>query len=182
MESLIEVNLANEIEKKDPPILASAQRSAAIGRAVKFLDALREQGHFVDPTNNDDSQVLRFLRFTRMQRPSTGDRPDSVRGFHNGRSARSVTDIAESVAELQGLIDEEYAALQTEVQELRSSIFASSEKLEEVKGIETPTTSSIETFNRRLQTQDFVCRSIAKTKGAGASRLKDSVRLSRLWV
>jgi hypothetical protein len=181
MEATIQQNLTNEIEKKNPIVLDSVQRSSAINRAVKFLDSLRDQGHFVDPTNPNDSQVLKYLKFTRSPRPTTSQRPFTVNEVRHTRSARPVDDVAQSIEEIQTLIDEEYKVLVTETQELRSAMFASCEELREVKEIEPPTTSTIETFNKRLQTQDFVYRNMANTRGSGTSRLKDSVRLSRLW-
>jgi hypothetical protein len=181
MESTIQANLTNEIEKKNPIVLASAQRSAAINRAITFLDSLRDQGHFVDPTNPNDSQVLKYLKFTRTARPATAQRPFTVNEVRRTRSARSVDDVAESIEGIQSLIDEEYSALTAEIHELRSAMFANCEELQEVKAIEPPTTAAIETFNKRLKTKDFVCRSIANTRGSGPSRLRDSVRLSRLW-
>jgi hypothetical protein len=163
MDAAVQANLTNEIEKKSPPVLASAQRSAAINRAVKFLDSLRDQGHFVDPTNPDDCQVLAYLRFARTPRPATGQRPPAARELRGSRSARSARDIAQSVGEIQSFIDDEYAALLA--QELRSAIFASCERLQEVRAIEPLTTSTIETFNKRLKTKDFICRNIAQTRG-----------------
>jgi hypothetical protein len=181
MDATIQTNLTNEIEKKNPPILASATRTAAIRRAVNFLDSLREQGHFVDPTNQDDSKVLKYLKFTKMTRPGTAQRPAALHGVSRSHSARTVRDIAESIEEIQALIDEEFRRLQGEVQELRTGLFSTCERLEEVKAIEPPTTATIERFNKRLQTQDFVCKSIAKVQGPASSRLRDSVRMSRLW-
>jgi hypothetical protein len=181
LHSNIEDNLTNEIQKKNPGILSSAQRSAAISRAVQFLDSLRSQGHFVDPTDQDDSNVLKYLKFTRMQRPATGERPSTVRELRQSKSARSIENIEESISEVQEIIDDEYAALQIEAQELRAAMFASCETLQEVKEIRPPSTQTIEGFNKRLQTQEVVLRNIAKAQGSATTRLRDSVRLNRLW-
>jgi hypothetical protein len=177
MDSQIQTNLSNEIAKKNPPVLNSATRTAAIHRAVKFLDSLREKGHFVDPTNQDDAKVLKYLKFTRTPRPLTGERPTTVCGVSGSHSARTANDIEE----IQKLIDEEFERIQVEVQELRTELFSTCERLEEVKEMETPTTGCIEGFNKRLKTQEFVCKSMAKGQGSAGSRLRESVRMSRLW-
>jgi hypothetical protein len=44
MQGALNATLSAEIEKKNPSFLASPQRTAAINRAVKFLDSLRAQG------------------------------------------------------------------------------------------------------------------------------------------
>jgi hypothetical protein len=181
MEIAIDRTLAVEIERKNPAILASAQRTAAIARAVALLDALRAQGQAVDPRDCDDSQVLRYLRLTRMARPATAARLAAARASRGSRSARAPGDTPDSAAEIQALMDDEYARLQAEAGEIRCALFSRSEQLQEVKAIEPPPTQAIETFSKRLKTQRIACRSIAKAQGPMPKRLRDSVRLSRLW-
>jgi CHAD domain-containing protein len=186
MQNTIQDDLTNEFQKKNLSILACPQRTKAISRATRFLDSLRAQGHFVDPQDPADSQVLKYLKIARVARPSTTPNPPMSRWLPlSARSTRSVHDtresIGESVTEIQGLIDEEFSVLQTEIAELRCSLFASCEELNQVKSIDPPSTAAIEAFGKRLQTQEVAVKGIGKAKGSAASRLRDSIRLSRLW-
>jgi hypothetical protein len=181
MQDSLNETLSSEIQKKNPPFLASAQRTTVINRAVKFLDSLRDQGHFIDPTDPNDSQILKYLKYTRSSRPSSSSGSASPRR-RPPSSTRSVSDISESISDIQGLLDEEYARLQTDIGGLRCALFSTAEELDDVKSIEPPTTPSIEAFSKRLQTQEMVAKNMARTRGSSAvGMLRDSVRKNRLW-
>lgn len=185
MQNSIQDSINDEIEKKNPLLLVSAQRTSAIARAIRALDSLRDHGHVVDPEDPSDSQVLKFLKFARAGRPSTaGSAPVISRGQSSFRSARPVGssgDASASIPEIQSLMDEECSRLQTEIAEIRCILFSSCEELHEVKALDPPPTASIEEFNKRLQSQELVVRHIAKSCGSAVTRLSHSVRLSRLW-
>jgi hypothetical protein len=181
MEVSIHDRLTSEIERKNPAVLASAHRTTAINRAIALLDTLRSQGETIDPRDCDDSQVLQYLKLTRMARPATAMRSMTAPGSRGTRSARPPCDIMDSIAEIQALMDDEYAWLQAETNEIRCALFSRCEQLQEVNAIEPPPTPAIETFSKRLQRREIVCRSIAKTQGPVGRRLRDSVRLSRIW-
>jgi hypothetical protein len=181
MRDSLSETLSSEIQKKNPSFLASAQRTTVINRAVRFLDSLRDQGHFVDPTNPDDSQILKYLKYTRSPRPgSTSGSPSARR--RTPSSTRSVGDIGQSISDIQVLLDEEYTRLQTDISELRCALFSTAEEVDDVKSLEPPTTSSIEAFSKRLQTQELVAKSMARSRGSSAvAKMRDSVRMNRLW-
>jgi hypothetical protein len=182
MQAGLRQTLAAEIERKHPPLLASPQRTSAIARAIAFLDSMRAQGHVVDPTTPGDTAVLRYLRLAKAAsaRPSTGDGAAPRRDA--GASARSLGGARESFADIQKLIDDEYLQIQTAISALRCELFSTADELEDVRGLEPPPTTSIESFGKRLQTQEFVLRSMAKSTGTAVVRkARDSVRLSRLW-
>jgi hypothetical protein len=183
MQSTIQDDLDAEIMRKNPLILSSPQRNAAIARACKFLDSLKADGHVVEPTNPNDSQVLKYLKLTRLSRPNSGDLPSPRRELSTPKSSRSIDDVGENITEIQNIIDEEYTKIQTMVQELRVSLFSQAEELDDVKALQPPTTDSIESFSKRLHTQEVVARSMAKVQGStSVARLRDSVRLNRLWT
>jgi hypothetical protein len=173
--------LTAEVEKKNPPILISPQRSAAIKRAIAFLDSLREKGHIPDPTCPDDTQIMKYLRLSKASaRPNSADRTSSRLQAGN-RAARSVCDATESFEDIQKLLDEEYVHIQNEIQALRCELFTTADEIEEVRGLEPPPTAAIETFTKRLQTKDFVLKSMTQAKSSPVAKLRDSVRLNRLW-
>jgi hypothetical protein len=183
MQSQLQDDLDAEISRKNPLILASPQRNAAIARACAFLDSLKSQGHVVEPSIPADSQVLKYLKLTRQTRPASGDQPSPRRELSASKSARSIGEMNDSITDIQQLLDDEYTNLQTMVQDIRCSMFSQSEELGEVKAIVPPTTDSIEGFSKRLHTQDMVTRSLAKTQGSSSvARLRDSVRLNRMWT
>jgi hypothetical protein len=185
MQNTLQDSINDEIEKKNPLLLACPQRTRAVASAIKALDSLRDHGRVVDPEDPADSQVLKYLKFTRAGRPSTdGGAPVVSRGESSVRSARSVgcsDNGAASTAEMQSLMDDEYSRLQTEIADIRCALFSSCDELHEVKALEPPPTASIEQFNKRLQTQELVVTQIARSRGSAVTRLRDSVRLSRLW-
>ena len=182
MQNTINSTLNDEIEKKNPSILSTPQRRSAIDRAIRFLDSLKEKGTFVDPSNSDDTQILKYLKYVRSDRPNSTDLPMTPREISTPRSSRVVKDLAANIGEIQALLDEEYQRIQTEIQEIRVRLFDSCEQLDEVKTITPPTTDSIEAFNKRLQTKEMVLKNMAKTKGSSKiGRLRDSVRLNRMW-
>jgi hypothetical protein len=173
--------LSAEIERKNPQILASVQRSSAIHRAIAVLDSLRQQGHAIDPTCPDDAQVMKYLKLTRTApRPNSGDRPISQsRALRE--CSKSARDFSQSFGEIRALLDEEYARIQNEIRALRCELFATADDLEDARQVQPPPTASIEQFNKRLQTQDFVIRSMAKTPASPVAKLRNSVHLNRLW-
>lgn len=181
MKSTLQSNISDEIEKKNPALLTTPQRNAAIDRAVRFLDSLREKGHCVDPTNQNDSEIIKYLKFARPSRPNSTEVKSPPRDVVTPRSSRMVKDISESIAEIQGLIDDEFQKMQTEIQDIRLSMFSDCEELNEVKSITPPTTDSIEAFSKKLQTKELVLKNMSKTKGSSVTRLRDSVRLNRMW-
>ena len=182
MHNAINSSLNDEIEKKNPSILSTPQRRTAIDRAIRFLDSLKEKGTFVDPSNSDDTQILKYLKYVRSDRPNSTELPMTPRSPQTPRSSRMVKDLAANISEIQALLDEEYQRIQTEIQEIRVRLFATAEELDEVKTITPPTTDSIEAFNKRLQTKDMVLKNMSKSKGSSAiNRLRDSVRLNRMW-
>jgi hypothetical protein len=181
MHNTIQTSLTDEISKKNPLILESPQRSSAIARAIHFLVSLRERGDFIDPSDACDSQIIKYLKFSRLSRPGSAEQPPKARELATGRATRSVGDVAQSIADIQSLLDDEYAELQTKTQELRCSLFSTCDDLAEVKSIEPPPTSSIESFNKRVETKDFVAKSMAKVSGSSVSRLRASVALNRMW-
>lgn len=174
-------DIDHEIEKKTPVILATPQRMAAISKAVEFLDCLRDHGHYVEPSSPDDAQILKYLKLTRSSRPNSCDPVYAEKQISRPKSG-TTSDLDANVTDLQVLIDEEYLRLQREIQKLRCALFSSCELLDEVRSVEPPTTSSIESFNKRLQTKEFVLSQINKARGAsGVKRLPDCVRLNRIW-
>jgi hypothetical protein len=181
MQDSLNETLSSEIQKKNPSFLASIQRTTVINRAVKFLDSLRDQGQFVDPTNPDDSQILRYLKYTRSPRPGSSSGSSSPR-CRTPSSTRSVGDISQSISDIQSLLDEEYTKLQTDISDLRCAVFSTAEELDEVKSLQPPTTASIEAFSKRLQTQELVAKNMARSRGMSAvAKLRDSVRMIRIW-
>jgi hypothetical protein len=182
MQENLNATLAAEIERKNPPLLVSPQRTSAINRAIKFIDTIRAQGHVIEPTSPDDTTVLKYLKLAKASsRPSTGDaltpRRDGSRG-----SARSLSDIRENFADIQKLLDDEYLQIQNAISALRCELFSTADELDDVRGLEPPLTTSIESFGKRLQTQEFVLRSMAKsTSTTMVGKARDSVRLNRLW-
>jgi hypothetical protein len=93
----------------------------------------------------------------------------------------SSDNVKASITEIQSLMDDEYLRLQMEIADIRCGLFSSCEQLHEVKALEPPPTASIEQFNKRLQTQELVISHVAKSRGSAVTRLRDSIRLSRLW-
>jgi hypothetical protein len=183
MQTTLTDDIDAEISRKNPLILASPQRNTAIARACAFLDSLKSGGHVVEPTTPNDAQVLKYLKLTRLSRPSSGDQVSPRRDISSPKSARSIGDVNDNISDIQQLLDDEYTRLQTYVQDIRCQMFSQSEELGEVKALVPPTTDSIEGFSKRLHTQELVARSIAKTQGSsGVARLRDSVRLNRLWT
>jgi hypothetical protein len=180
MRASLDGALSSEIEKKNPLVLASPQRAAAMSRACSFLDALRDQRHCIDPANPADSQVLTCLSVTRGARPGSAV-PMQRRGSP-ALSARSAGDVERSTRDIRALLDDESARLQTESAELRCALFATAEEIGDVGALEPPTTTAIEAFHKRLQARELVARNMAKAGGSSpVSKLRDSVRLNRLW-
>jgi hypothetical protein len=182
MQAALSETLASEIQRKNPPLLASPQRTSAIKRAIKFLDSIRAQGHVIEPTSPDDTTVLKYLRLTKASsRPSTAESPRPHREKSRG-SARSLMDFKESLADIQNMLDDEYLQIQNAINALRCELFSTADELDDVRRIEPPLTTSIESFGKRLQTQEFVLRSMAKSSSTTVvGKARDSVRLNRLW-
>lgn len=173
--------LTEEIAKKTPSILVSAQRTAAIQKCIHFLDSLKASGHFIETDNPVDREIVKYLKVTRTDRPNSSSPISSSRPTSTLRSSRSVSDIDHSIDEVRALLDEEFEYMQTQVTEIRCSMFNVCDEYNEAKQVEPPTTESIEKFNKRLQQQDFTVRSMMKQKSTGVNRLRDSVQMNRLW-
>jgi hypothetical protein len=92
---------------------------SAVACAIKILDWAWDQGHFVDSEDIGDSQMLKYLRFTRAVRPASSDMSArDRRPLSSSRFARSVTfieSIAENVTEIQTLMAQEHIRMQTEI-------------------------------------------------------------------
>jgi hypothetical protein len=183
MQATLNERLAAEIKRKNPPLFASPQRTSAINRVIKFLDSIRAQGHVIEPTSPDDTAVLKYLKLAKASsRPSTDDGTTAPRQTSRG-STRSSIDLRGSFADIQKLLDDEYLQIQTAISALRCALFSTADELDDVRALEPPLTSSIESFGKRLNTQEFVIRSMAKSSGTTAvGKARDSVRLNRLWV
>lgn len=182
MQNSIHSDIAEEIEKKNPPLLNSYQRQRAINRAVSFLDSLRQMGHFVDPDNATDSQMLKYLKYTKTSRPNS-QQSSKQKSCPEPLSARKQLDPNESIAEVQSLIDDEYNRIQNDINAIRISLFSSCDELEDVKELVPPSTDSIEQFNKKLQTKEVVVRQMNNTARTSSSinRLRDSIHANRLW-
>jgi hypothetical protein len=175
----IQNELAEEIEKKTPAILVSAQRTATIQKCVNFLNSLKAQGHFIETDNPVDREIIKFLNLTRQDMPSSTSSTPITRPSSQLRSSRSSPGFENSIEDVQLLLDDEFENLQTQIQVLRHKMFNDCDELQTAKSIETPTTESIEKFNKRLQQQDFTLKSMAKM--SSANRLRESVKMNRLW-
>ncbi|OHT05912.1 hypothetical protein TRFO_26190 [Tritrichomonas foetus] len=189
MQSAIQMDLNDEIERKNPIFLSTPQRNTAIERAIHFLDSLREKGHLVEPSNDTDNQIMVYLKFAKLNRPNSS-RSDSnnsrlsTRGVHQCHSARSMNvNMTESIDEIKSLLDEEYQRIQVETSEIRCQLFSSCDQLNEVKSIDPPSTDSIQSFAKRLKAKDVTLKNIAKTArcSSSISRLRESVRMNRIW-
>ncbi|KAK8881706.1 hypothetical protein M9Y10_004466 [Tritrichomonas musculus] len=182
MQNSIHSDIAEEIEKKNPPLLNSYQRQRAINRAVSFLDSLRQMGHFVDPDNATDSQMLKYLKYTKTSRPNS-QQSSKQKSCPEPLSARKQLDPNESITEVQSLIDDEYNRIQNDINAIRISLFSSCDELEDVKELVPPSTDSIEQFNKKLQTKEVVVRQMNNTARTSSSinRLRDSIHANRLW-
>jgi hypothetical protein len=136
----------------------------------------------VDPTA---SQVLKSLKFMRAGRLLTDSSAPVISRrqlpFRSARPVGSSDNIAATIAEIQSLMDDEHSRLQMEITDIRCILFSSCEELREVKALEPPPTASIEQLSKRLQSQELVVRHLAKLRGSAVTRLRDSVRLNRLW-
>mgnify|MGYP001119787423 CR=1 FL=1 len=191
MQNSIQADLNDEIEKKNPMILYTPQRNKAINAAIHFLDSLREKGHLVEPSNDTDSQVMKYLKFAKFNRPNSGNpqlskssKNMNLRENRMSKSARSLNqNISESIEEIQALLDEEYQKIQTDTTDIRIQLFTSCEQLDEVKSIDPPSTDSIQSFAKKLKAKDVTLNNIAnQTKSSCAmSRLRESIRLNRIW-
>jgi hypothetical protein len=91
MQLTLDDTLTAEIEKKNPRVLASTQRTSAIHRAIAYPDSIREQGHVLSPTCRDDAQVMKYLKLTKTPRarqrrsPSIANlRLAGIRAFRRG--------------------------------------------------------------------------------------------------
>lgn len=182
MQTVIHSDIAEEIEKKNPPLLNSYQRQRAITRAVNFLDNLRQLGHFVDPDNSTDSQMLKYLKYTKTSRPNS-QQSSKQKSSKAPLSARKQLDPNESITEVQQLLDDEFNRIQNDISTIRISLFSSCEELEDVKELVPPSTDSIEEFNKKLQTKEVVVKQMNKTARTSSSinRLRDSIHANRLW-
>ena len=189
MQNAIQADLSEEIERKNPLFLSTPQRNTAIDRAIRFLDSLREKGHLVEPSNESDSQVMTFLKFAKMNRPNSSDLPninDSNNALkQNLAQTRSLSnsDMSQSIEDIQHLLDDEFQRIQVELVDLRCKLFASCDDLNEVKAIQPPTTDSIQSFANKLKSKEVTLMNIAKTGKTSSSvnRLRESVRLNRIW-
>lgn len=183
MQNAIHSDIADEIEKKNPPFLNSYQRQRAINRAVKFLDNLRQLGHFVDPDNATDSQMLKYLKYTKTPRPNSQLQSSKQKSGKAPLSARKQLDPNESIVEVQELLDDEYNRIQNDISTIRISLFTSCDELDDVKELVPPSTDSIEAFNKKLQTKEVVVRQMNSTAKTSSSinRLRDSIHANRLW-
>ena len=180
IQNTVQNQLAQEIEKKTPAILISPQRTAAIQKCINFLNSLKEQGHFIETDNPMDKEIIKYLKLTRTDRPNSQSNSTTTRPNSSQRSTRSAPGLENSIEEVQALLDEEFETLQTQVQQIRLSMFAECDELSEAKAIETPTTESIEQFNKRLQQQDFTLKNMAKM-ASSKNRLRESVKMNRIW-
>ena len=191
MQNTVQADLNDEIEKKNPMILTTPQRTKAINTAIHFLDTLREKGHLVEPSDDSDSQVIKYLKFTKLNRPNSSNiaspkksKNMNLRESRMSKSARSLNqNNTESIEEIQALLDEEYQQIQTDTTNIRLQLFSSCEQLDEVKSIQPPSTDSIQSFAKRLKAKDVTLNNIAhQTKSSCAmSRLRESIRLNRIW-
>lgn len=191
MQNNIQSDLNDEIEKKNPMILSTPQRNKAINTAIHFLDSLREKGHLVEPNDDSDSQIIKYLKFAKLNRPKSSEisspKPSNKMKLKESRmskSSRSLNqNITESIEEIQILLDEEYQQIQTDTTEIRLQLFSSCEQLDEVKSINPPSTDSIQSFAKRLKTKDVTLNNIAnQTKSScSVNRLRESIRLNRIW-
>lgn len=191
MQNTVQSDINDEIEKKNPPILSTTQRTKAIETAIHFLDRLREKGHLVQPQNESDSQILNYLKFSKLTRPNSGSETEllssrSLKKSHSRltHSARSNgKDMAESIKEIQNLLDEEYQKIQTDTDEIRLQLFSSYEQLNEIKALQPPSTDSIQSFTKKLKSKDVTLEQLSKQtrSSSSVSRLRESIRLNRMW-
>ena len=124
-------------------------------------------------------QIVKYLKVTKRERPSSTSTPNSSRPTSQLRSSRSSPGFENSIEEVQALLDDEFEEIQTQIQVLRCEMFNDCDELQDARSVETPTTESIEKFNKRLQQQDFTVKSMAKM--SSANRLRESVKMNRLW-
>ena len=115
--------LTEEIARKTPSILVSAQRTSAIQKCINFLDSLKASGHFIETDNPVDKEIVKYLKVTRADRPKTGNSLSSTRSSSALKSSKSVTNISNSIEDIRTLLDEEFDLMQTQVQEIRCSMF-----------------------------------------------------------
>ncbi|KAH0785506.1 hypothetical protein GPJ56_010527 [Histomonas meleagridis] len=183
MKKNIQADLSDEIENKSPLLLTSTSRKIAIDKAIRFLDSIRSAGHCVEPSNDNDSQVINYLKLTKLNRPRTSTPVTSPRRNKLRNSTRSIsTNLTDSIDEIKSLLDDEYAQIQLEIQEVRSSLFGDVEQLEEIKSINPPTTDSIESFNKRMRTKEITLKNMSKVRSSSSVlRLRESVRMNRMW-
>ena len=183
MYNAIQSDINVEVEKKNPAFLDTFQRKTAIDRAIKFLDNLKQQGHFVDPDNSTDSDMIKYLKFAKMNRPNSHEKMPQQKKAQLSSSARRSLDVNESISEAQALMDEEFNQITKDINEIRIKLFSSCDELDDVKTLELPSTESIEKFNKKLQTKEVVVRQMNKSGRTSSSvaRLRDSVHLNRIW-
>lgn len=191
MQNSIQADLNEEIEKKNPMILSTPQRNKAINTAIHFLDTLREKGHLVEPSDDSDSQVIKYLKFAKLNRPKSSNHASpqtsknmKLKETRMSKSARSLNqNITESIEEIRSLLDEEYQKIQTDTTDIRLQLFSSCEQLDEVKSIDPPSTDSIQSFAKRLKTKEVTLNNIANQakSSCSMSRLRESIRLNRIW-
>lgn len=181
MRNSIQDDIQDEISKKNTPLLDTLQRKRAISKAINFLDNLKEQGHFVEPDNQTDSEMINYLKITRSNRPNSQQTPKPQKS--DFQLTQSQLNLDQSVTEVQALVDDEYNRIQTEINEIRVNLFSSADELKDVQQMVPPSTDSIEAFNKKLQTKDFIVRQMNKTANTSSSvsRLRDSIRANRLW-
>ena len=182
IQNSVQSKIVEEIEKKTPAILVSPQRTKAIQKCINFLNSLKEQGHFIETDNPMDQEIIKYLKLTKLERPNSTSQSTSILSRPNSslRSTRSAPGLEKNIEEVQELLDEEFENIQMQIQQLRCDMFAECDQLSEAKAIETPTTDSIEQFNRRLQQQDFTLRNMA-SMSSSQNRLKQSIKMNRLW-
>ncbi|OHS99108.1 hypothetical protein TRFO_34558 [Tritrichomonas foetus] len=182
MQNAIQSDINEEIDRKNPSLLNTYQRQSAIERAIKFLDSLRQQGHFVDPDNPNDSQMIKYLKYAKTKRPNSYQISQQKRPL-TPLSLKKEMDLNESIAEVQTLMDEEFSQLTKEINEIRVKLFSSCDELQEVKNLELPSTDSIEAFNKKLQTQEVVVKQMRNSarKSSSVARLRDAVHMNRAW-
>jgi hypothetical protein len=89
--------------------------------------------------------------------------------------------LSQRFGDIRALLDDEYTRIQNEINALRCDVFSTADELEDVRAVEPPPTSEIEAFTKRLKTREFVLKSMAKTPASPVAKLRDSVRLNRLW-
>lgn len=179
MYNTVQADLDLEIQKKIPSVLTTSTRTLAIQRCVDFLDSLRKEGHIIDADNDQDSEIIRYLKFTKIDRPNSSSPVYVDRVLF--KLPESSAPLRASVEEVRNLLDEEYERLSKEVQEMRRAMLNTGEELREARTIEPPTTKSIVRFNKKLQQKDFTVKSIAKNKGSSVNRLRESVKMNRIW-